>query len=55
MPVEFKYAQIEINAKPVLVDKAAIADAKQLIKGGLAEVTAKVTDFTDDVKKIRPA
>lgn len=46
MPVEFRYAQIEINGKPVLVDKAAIADARQVLKDGLAKVTA----LSDEVK-----
>jgi len=46
MPVEFRYAQIEINGKPVLVDKAAIAEARQVLKDGLAKVTA----LTDEVK-----
>lgn len=38
MPVEFRYAQIEINDKPVLVDKAAIDDASKALKDGLAKV-----------------
>jgi hypothetical protein len=47
MPVEFRYAQVEINNKPVLVDKAAIAEASQALRDGLAKIIA----LTDEIKE----
>ena len=47
MPVSFKYAMIEINKKPVLVDQQTIAEATKSLRDGLAKIEA----LTDDVLK----
>lgn len=45
MPVNFRYAMIEINGKPVLVDRKAIADASRTIR----DAVAKISDLKDAV------
>src|SRR5687767_8875924 len=39
MPVNFKYAMVEINGKPVLVDQKTFDVASKALKDGLARVT----------------
>lgn len=46
MPVEFRYAQIEIDGKPVLVDKQTIADASQALRDSLEKVVKLSDEIT---------
>ncbi|WP_447962651.1 hypothetical protein [Nitrospira sp. Ecomares 2.1] len=47
MALKFKYALVEINSKPVLVDKKAFAEASQALRDALAKVSA----ITKEVKE----
>jgi hypothetical protein len=44
MAVEFKYALVEINKKPVLVDKKKIDDAPDALKTALAKIDGLTTE-----------
>ena len=45
MPVSFKYAMIEINGKPVLVDQKKFDDASKALKDAVSKVEGLTTDL----------
>ena len=48
MSVNFKYALVEINAKPVLVDRLALEDAAKSLRDAIAKIAAlKDKDLTN--------